>query len=154
MHAIDTTLESLAITLPTVAKPAANYLSTVIEGNQLFISGQLPIKDGALAYTGKVDGDAMIPTAQEAARWCGINLLAQIKDACDGEWERFGRLLKLGVFVNAPSGFTKAHLVANGVSDLLVEVLGKQGEHGRSAVCVSELPLGAMVEVDAIACMK
>lgn len=151
---IEQALSKAGIELPTPIAPAANYVSYVVQGGIVMVSGQLPMEKGVLKYTGKVTGDEGIAEAQEAARLCGVNLLAQLRQACGGDWTRFERAVKLTVFVNAPSGFTKAHLVANGVSDFLVQILGENGRHARSAMAVAELPLGALVEVEAIFALK
>lgn len=148
MHAVNKRLEDMDINLPAVSAPAANYVTFVAHGGQLFISGQLPMGDGALTHTGQVTD---VTEGQAAARQCAINVLAQINAALEGDWNRLERMMRLGVFVNAPQGFTDAHLVANGASDLIVAVLGEQGKHVRAAVCCSELPLGASVEVEALA---
>lgn len=147
-------LDEQGIILPEPAKPAASYEPFVIHGKQVFMSGQLPLLDGKVEYTGQVTSDVMIAEAQAAARLCGINLLAQLRVACGGDWSKFDRALKLNIFVNAPAGFTKAHLVANGVSDFLADILGDAGKHARAAVCVSELPLNAMVEVEGVFALK
>lgn len=147
-------LVELGITLPAAAKPAANYLSYTVNNGVAYISGQLPAEAGALKYTGKVGSDVTVEEAQAAARLCGLHLLAQVKDACGGDWSRLKQFLKLGVFVNGKVGFTEAHVVANGVSDLLVDVLGDKGRHARAAVSVADLPLNAAVEVDAVVALN
>ncbi len=146
-------LKELGIELPAVATPAANYVNYAITQGTLFVSGQLPLLNGTLAYHGKASLSALAQ-AQEAAQLCAINVLAQINDAVQGDWSKLDRVVRLGVFVNAESGFLDAHKVANGASDLIVAVLGDAGRHARAAVSVSELPLGAMVEVDAIVALK
>jgi enamine deaminase RidA (YjgF/YER057c/UK114 family) len=152
--AIENALKTAGITLPTPAKAAANYLPFVVHQGLVQISGQLPMRDGALAYHGKVTSEAMIAEAQAAARLCGVNLLAQLREACGGDWTKFDRALRLGIFINAPAGFHPAPTVANGVSDLMVEILGDKGRHARSTVCVAELPFGAMVEVEGLFALK
>ncbi|MBI1275475.1 RidA family protein [bacterium] len=154
MHAIDSTLAKMGITLPIPTPPAANYVPYVVHGGQVIISGQLPMKDGQLAFTGKVKGDEDIEQAQQAARYCAIGVLAQLKAALGGEWAKLDRCLRLGIFVSAPAGFEKAHLVANGASNLIAEVLGDIGKHARSTICVTELPLGALVEVEGLFAVK
>ena len=151
---IENALKKANITLPTPAKAAANYVPFVVHGGMVHVSGQLPMRDGALAYQGKVTSEAMIAEAQAAARLCGVNLLAQLREACGGDWSRFDRVLRLGVFVNATPGFLAAPTIANGVSDLMVEILGDKGRHARSTVCVAELPFGAMVEVEGLFALK
>lgn len=152
--AIEQALKNEGITLPQAAKPAANYLSYVEHKGLVYISGQLPLEDGKLKYSGKISGDDRLEEAKAAARLCGVNLLAQIKDACGGDWTKFDRLIRLGIFVNSPAGFTNSHLVANGVSDFMAQILGEKGKHARSTVSVAELPLGALVEVECLFALK
>lgn len=147
---IEEKLKTMGIELPAPAAPVANYVGYVVSGGQVIISGQLPLKDGKLAYTGHVGGDVTLEDAQAAARICGINLLAQLKSACGGDWNRVKRCVRLGIFVNSTSEFTDQPKVANGVSDLMVEVLGDIGKHARAAVGVNTLPLGAAVEVEGL----
>ncbi len=153
MSDIENRLNELGIALPQAAAPAANYVPTLISGNQLIISGQLPMQDGALKITGQVGEDLSIEQGVEAARLCAINILAQIKRSLDG-FDRFERLLKLGGFVNAPASFTDHPQVINGASDLMVSVLGDAGRHTRFAVGVAGLPFNAGVEIDALVEIK
>lgn len=146
---INSRLEKLGISLPQAAAPAANYLPYAVSDNLLFTAGQLPLKDGVLAAKGHVGRDLDVAAAQEAARLCAINVLAQAKAAL-GELERIARVVKITVFVASEPTFTEQHLVANGTSNLLVEVLGEAGKHARSAVGVASLPLDAAVEVEAV----
>lgn len=151
MASIEDKLKQLGITLPTAAKPAANYVPYVISGNQVVISGQVPFVNGSLeGQGGKLGADCDVARGQEIARICGINILAQLKAACDGDLEKVKRCVRLGVFVNATDDFKDHSAVANGVSDFMVEVFGKKGEHARAAVGVSSLPFGVAVEVDAV----
>lgn len=143
-------LNELGITLPTPPAPVASYVPFAICGNQVFISGQIPLKDGKLSFVGKVGADIQLKDAQDAAKLCAINLLAQLNAACDGNLERVRRCLKLGVFVNAAPDFARQSEVANGASDLMVAVFGDAGRHTRAAVGVASLPLGVAVEVDAV----
>ena len=138
------------IQLPTPASPAANYVPWVVSGNLVFISGQLPILDGALQYSGRVGRDMTIDDGQAAARLCALNLLAQLKAACDGDLDRVVRCVKVGAFVSADSDFGDQPAVINGASDLIVDALGDAGKHARFAVAAPSLPLGAPVEVGAI----
>jgi len=119
-------------------------------GRHLFLSGQLPMRDGQLVATGPVGGDGgpTLAEAQEAAEYCALNAIAQIDAALKGDWLRLRRFVRLGVFVAGGPGFTDHHLVANGASELIGKVFGDQGQHARSAVGVPALPLGASVEVD------
>lgn len=142
-------LEALGIEIPDVAAPAANYLPYTKTGNLVFTSGQLPFVDGALAHTGKVGGELSIEDGQDAARLCAINVLAVAKAAL-GDLENIKQIVKITIFVSSTPDFTSQHLVGNGASDFLAEVLGDAGRHARSAVGMPCLPLNAPVEVEAI----
>lgn len=143
-------LNSMGITLPTPAAPVANYVGFVKSGNAVFISGQLPLEDGKLKFVGKVGSEVLDEDAKAAAKLCAINLLAQLKVACEGNLDRVVRCVKLGIFVNGDANFTNHPAVANGASDLIAEVFGDAGKHARAAVGSGSLPLGVSVEVDAI----
>lgn len=150
MANIKENLQKLGITLPTPAAPVANYVGFVKSGNQVIISGQLPLIDGKLEAIGKVPSQISENEATAAARTCGINILAQLNAACDGDLERVVKCVKLGIFVNGDPEFTNHPKVANGASDLMVEVFGDKGKHARAAVGSGSLPLGAAIEIDAI----
>lgn len=145
---IDTKLAELGLALPAAAAPVAAYVPTVEVGGLLHLSGQLPFDDGVL-MTGRVGKDRDLAFAQKAAARCALMLIAQIKQALGG-LERVERIVKLGVFVNSAPDFTDQAKVANGASELLVALFGEAGKHARSAVGVAVLPLGAVVEIDAI----
>lgn len=141
-------LSELGITLPEPMKAVANYVPFVISGNQLYVSGQVSA-DAEGRVTGRL-GDTMdLPAGQNAARMCGINLIAQCKAAV-GDLSKVKRVVKLGGFVNSHPLFTDIPQVINGCSDLMVEVFGDQGRHARSAVACPTLPLGVAVEIDGI----
>ena len=142
-------LAELGITLPDAAAPAANYVPFVKAGNQLFISGQLPMDSGALAVTGKLGEGLQVEDGQKAAKLCAINLLAQAKSAT-GDLDKVIRLVKIVGFVNSTGDFTDQPQVINGASDFLVEAMGDSGRHARSAVSAASLPFGAAVEIEAI----
>lgn len=142
-------LAELGITLPEPALAVANYVPFVQSGALLHISGQLS-NDASGGIKGTVGDDVSPEQAQAAARLCGINLLAQISAALDGDLDRVVRIVKLGGFVQAAGDFIAIPAVINGCSDLMVEVFGDKGRHARSAVGVYKLPLGFAVEVDAI----
>ncbi|MEM1288094.1 MAG: RidA family protein [Pseudomonadota bacterium] len=148
---IEQRLSDLGVNLPEAAAPAANYVPFVRTGNQLFVSGQVPfLPDGSLHGPGKL-GDTMdVEAGQTAAKMCAIGVLAQAKVALNGDWTRLTRLVKIVGFVNATLEFTDHPKVVNGASDFLVDVLGDQGKHARSAVGVASLPFGVPVEVEAI----
>lgn len=149
MNTIESRLEELGIVLPVAATPAANYVSYVLTGNLLHLSGQLPMENGKLAVTGLVGKDVDVPGARRAAELCAINLLAQAQAAL-GDLTRIKRIVKIQGFVASTPDFIEQHLVINGASDLLVAVLGDAGRHARAAVGMAALPLNAAVEIDAI----
>lgn len=149
-NVIEKKLAELGIVLPVSSTPAANYIPFVKTGNLVFISGQVPVKDGKMQDVGKVGAEFTIEQAQATARLCGLNLLSHLKAACDGDLSRVKKCVKLGIFVNSAPGFTDQPKVANGVSDLMVSVFGEAGKHARAAVGVNELPFGVAVEVDGI----
>ena len=148
---IEAKLAELGISLPEAAAPVASYQPLVISGDTAYISGQLPFVDGKLV-TGKLGSDVSLEKGQEAARACGLMILAQLKAA--GLLERVEKVVKLGGFVASTSDFTDQPKVVNGTSDLMFEVFGDAGRHARSAVGVPVLPLDAAVEVDAIVALR
>ena len=147
MNAIDMKLKELGIVLPKPMAPVANYVPWVKTGRLVFIAGQLPMQDGKLQYQGPVKSDG---EGAKAAQLCGINLIAQLREACDGDLSKVTRIVKLVGFVDAAGGLASIPAVVNGASDLMVEVFGEAGKHARSSVGVAALPLGAAVEVEAI----
>ncbi|SDE33801.1 MULTISPECIES: RidA family protein [Kordiimonas] len=147
---IEARLNELGIDLPTPVAPVANYVPFVRSGNLVSISGQIPMQDGKLAFEGKVGDPVSEDDAKAAARLCGINLIAQMKAACDGDLDRVVRVVKLGGFVNCTDGFGGQPQIINAASDLMVEVFGDKGRHSRSAVGVNALPLNVPVEIDAL----
>ncbi|MET1415166.1 RidA family protein [Roseibium sp. HPY-6] len=149
MSTIESRLTDLGVSLPEAAAPAANYVPFVKTGNQLFISGQLPMENGKVQVTGKLGDDLDIEQGKTAARTCAINLLAQAK-AATGDLDKVVRLVKIVGFVNSTAEFTDQPQVINGASDFLVEAMGDAGRHARSAVSAASLPFGAGVEIEAI----
>lgn len=143
-------LSTLGLVLPQAAAPLANYVPFVRSGSLISVSGQLPMLDGALAYTGKVGADVDLETAQAAAKLCGVNIIAQLNRALDGDLERVTRIIKLGGFVNCVDGYGDQPKVINAASDLMFDVFAEKGRHSRSAVGVSGLPFNAAVEIDAL----
>lgn len=141
-------LEALGLTLPPAPEAAAAYKPWAAAGNLVMTAGQLPVVDGGLPQTGKVGGEVTLAEAEKLARQAAVNILAQAKDAA-GELSRV-RVVKLTCFVASTPDFTQQHLVANGASELLAEVLGEDGRHARSAVGVPVLPLDSPVEVEAV----
>ncbi|CAN7426857.1 RidA family protein [Rhizobium sp. LjRoot30] len=148
--AIESRLKELGITLPQAAAPAANYVPYTISGNLLYLSGQLPIEGGKIAVTGLLGQDVDVAAGSRAAELCAINILSQAKAALGGDLGRIVRILKLNGFVASVPTFTEQHLVINGASNLLANVLGDAGKHARAAVGMAALPLNAAVEIDAV----
>ena len=142
-------LADLGLTLPSVAAPLAAYVPAVQSGNYVYVSGQLPLVEGKLPQVGKVGAEVTAEQGTELARICALNALAAI-DALVG-LGRIVKIVKVTGFVASAPGFTGQPAVVNGASNLFGDVLGEQGRHARSAVGVSELPLGAPVEVEVIA---
>jgi len=149
---IEARLKELGITLPAPAAPVAAYVPVVVAGGLAHISGQLPFVDGALV-TGRLGEDVSLERGAEAARACGLMILAQAKAAL-GSLDRVERVVKLGAFVSSTASFTDQPKVANGASELMAEIFGDAGRHARSAVGVPVLPLNAAVEVDAILAVR
>lgn len=144
-------LQELGITLPDPPRPVASYVPFTKGGDLVFISGQIAFEDGALAHTGLVGRDVTLEDAAADARVCAVNVLAQLRAAAGGTLDNIRRIVKLTVFVASSEGFHAQPAVANGASDLMVDVFGEAGRHARSAVGVAVLPLHATVEVEAIA---
>lgn len=145
------TLKKLGLTLPEAAAPVANYVPFVRSGTQVFISGQIS-KIGDHAIGGRLGEGLTVEQGQEAAKLSGLNLIAQMKAACDGDLSRLVRVVKLGGFVQATPNATQADIpkIINGCSDLMVEVFGDAGRHARFAVSAPSLPLDVAVEIDAV----
>ncbi len=149
---IDEKIKSLGIKLPIPPSPAGSYIPVVRSGNLLYVSGQIPMEDGKVAFTGKVS-DANIETAQKSARICAINILAQLKKEL-GDLEKISKIVRISGFVNSVPEFTQQPKIINAASDLFYEIFGECGKHSRIAVGVSSLPLNSMTEIDAIVEMK
>ncbi|HET6468538.1 MAG TPA: RidA family protein [Geminicoccaceae bacterium] len=147
---IERRLAELGITLPEAAAPAANYVPWRVHGDQIIVSGQLPMEQGRVAVRGKLGAGVSLEEGQRAARLCALNLLAQVRAACNGEIRRPVRCLRLGAFVAATPEFQDHPKVVNGASDLMVEVMGDGGRHARFAVGVASLPFDAAVEIDGL----
>lgn len=152
VKSIDKRLYDMGIILPGPAAPVASYVATVEHGGLLHISGQLPFVDGQIVK-GRLGESVTLDDGVNAARACGIMILAQAKAAL-GSLERVERVVKLGGFVNSTGDFVDQPKVVNGASDLMMAVFGENGRHARSAVGVPVLPLGAAVEVDAILAVR
>lgn len=156
MSTIDTRLSDIitkhGLTLPQPAAPVANYVPFVVSGNLVFISGQISVSAEGEIMQGKFGENLSVEQGQAAARLCGLNLIAQMKAACDGDLSRVKRVVKLGGFVNSVVGASDMAVpqIINGCSDLLVDVFGDAGRHARFAVAAPTLPRDCAVEIDAI----
>lgn len=142
-------LRELGIDLPKAPEPVAEYVPAVRTGNLVFVSGQLPVRDGDLRFEGKVGSDLTVEEAKEAAELAAVNALAIVRAEL-GSLDRVRRVVRMVAHVNSADGFTEQHLVANGASELLGELFGKRGRHSRLALGAPELPLDAAVELDTI----
>jgi len=145
---IEEKLAELGIKLPAPPTPAGSYIPVVKTDNLLFISGQIPMEDGKVVFTGKVS-DNNIETAQKSAKICAINILAQIKKEVK-DLDKVSRIVRLSGFVNSDPSFFQHPKVINAASDLIFEIFGEKGKHSRIAVGVASLPLNSMTEIDAI----
>ena len=146
---IEEKLKSLNITLPTPPKPAGAYIPVVRSQQMVYVSGQIPIEEGKVAFKGKVPSTQSLEQAQKAAKLCIINALAQLKNEL-GSLDKIARIVRVSGFVNSEPDFTEQPKVINAASDLLFEVFGEKGQHSRIAIGVASLPLGSTVEIDVI----
>jgi enamine deaminase RidA (YjgF/YER057c/UK114 family) len=146
---IEEKLKELNITLPNPPKPAGSYIPVVASGNSVFVSGQIPMQDGKVVFTGKVPTERSVEEAQKAARLCAINILAQLK-ANLGSLDKITRIVRVSGFVNSTPEFTEHPKVINAASDLFFEIFGENGRHSRIAIGASSLPLNSTVEIDAV----
>jgi enamine deaminase RidA (YjgF/YER057c/UK114 family) len=149
---IEEKIKSMGIKLSIPPNPAGSYVPIVKTGKLLYVSGQIPMEDGKVVFTGKVS-DANIETAQKAAITCAINILAQLKKEL-GDLEKISKIVRLSGFVNSVPEFTQHPKVINAASDLFFDIFGESGKHSRIAVGVSSLPLNSMTEIDAIVEIK
>lgn len=147
---VEARLKELNLVLPTPPAPVASYVPFVVSGKQVYISGQVTLTPEGLKYVGTVGKELSLEDGKAAARLCGLNVIAQAKAACGGDLERVKRIVKVTVFVNAIPGFGQHPEVANGASDLFVEVFGDKGKHARAAVGAGSLPRNVATEVEAI----
>jgi enamine deaminase RidA (YjgF/YER057c/UK114 family) len=146
---VEERLQALGIELPAAPRPVASYVPAVEAGELLFISGQLPFRDGVLLHTGRVPDRVAVEAAQEAARQCVINALAVVYEQL-GTLDRVARVVRLSGYVASSPDFYQQPAVINGASDLLEAIFGTAGKHSRIAVGVASLPLNAPVELDLI----
>lgn len=152
MGLIEQNLQRLGIVLPPAPKPVAAYVPfTRSRAGIVFVSGQLPFQDGKLVSLGAAPQAATLEAATAAARQCAINAMAVLKDACAGDLDQVSQILRIGVFVLSADGFDGQPKIANGASELLLQVFGEAGRHARAAVGVNALPLHATVELELVA---
>ena len=143
-------IKKLNIILPEAKAPVGSYVATKIIGNLLYVSGQISIDANGELIKGKVGKDLTTEEAYKAAQRCGLSIVAQVKNACDGELSKVKSCIKLTGFVNSTEDFIEQPKVINGASDLIASIFGDAGMHTRAAVSTNSLPLGVSVEVDAI----
>ena len=147
---IEDSLKKLNIQLPTAPDPVGSYVASKISENLIFISGQVPFDSSGNLVKGKVGKELNLEQAQNSAKLCALNILAQLKKVCSGNLDKVKGCVKITGYVNSTDDFTDQPKVINGASDLISEVFGEIGKHTRAAVSVNSLPLGVPVEVDAI----
>ena len=143
-------IKELQIKLPEAKPPVGSYVATKIVGNLLYISGQISISENGELIKGKIGKDVSVEEGYKAAERCGLSIVAQVKNACDGDLSKVKSCIKLTGFVNSTEDFTEQPKVINGASDLIASIFGDAGMHTRAAVSTNSLPLGVSVEVDAI----
>jgi len=143
-------LKKLGIVIPDAPAPLANYKPYSISGKQIFISGQLPIKNNKLKFIGKLGKEITKKEAIDAAQICIINIVAQLKNACSGNLNKVKSCLKLNVYLNSSNKYANNADVVNSASSMLVKIFGKKGKHARSTVGVNSLPMDSVLEIDAI----
>ena len=143
-------LKKLNITLPEAKAPAGNYVATKVIGKLLYISGQISINEKGELIEGKVGKDLNTDMAYQAAKRCGLSIITQAKNACNGDLSKIKSCVKLTGFVNSTDEFIEQPKVINGASDLMASIFGEVGMHTRAAVSTNSLPLGVAVEIDAI----
>ena len=147
---LESRLAEMNLVLPELGAAAGSFVGCKKSGNLLFISGQLPLKNGRPTLVGRLGEDVTVERGYEAAQQCALNVLAQIKAAIDGRWDRVAQVVRLGGFVRCTPDFADAPKVVNGASDLFVSLFGAAGAHARAAVGVSSLPMNVAVEIEAV----
>tara|TARA_B110000971_G_scaffold156350_1_gene159719 strand:- start:3844 stop:4305 length:462 start_codon:yes stop_codon:yes gene_type:complete len=147
---IEENLKKQNIKLPTAPKPVGAYVAYRKAANLVFISGQISLRPSGELIKGKIGADLTLNQGQEAAQVCAINILSQIKSACDGDLNKVKNCIKITGFVNSSDDFVDQPKVINGASELMVKLFEEKGVHSRAAVSVNSLPLGAAVEIEAI----
>ncbi len=150
MSLIEDKLKKLNIILPEPKAPVGAYVATKVVGKLLFISGQVSIDKNTKLITGKIGKDLNLDEGYEAAKRCGLSIVAHVKNACGGDLDKIKTCVKLTGYVNSTDDFKDQPKIINGASDIISKIFDDKGEHTRAAVSVNSLPLGVAVEVDAI----
>jgi enamine deaminase RidA (YjgF/YER057c/UK114 family) len=150
MSKIAARLKELGVELPGSNPPAGNYVPYVKTGNLVYVAGQTCKWNGVMQVEGKLGKEVSVEQGQKASRFCLLNVLLQLKNACEGDLDRVKRVVKMNVYINCAPDFYQLPQVGNGASDLLIEIFGDKGRHARSAVGAHSLPLNSAVEIDAI----
>ena len=154
MHIFEENIKKLDLKIPDLPSPLANYVPYKVSDNTVYVSGQGPVIDGKIIYSGKVGNEISQEEGVKAAELCCINIIAALKSSINGDWNRLDSFLKLGGFVNCDNDFIDQPKIINGASDLLVNIFGDKGKHSRFAVGSNALPLNISVEIDAIVKIK
>ena len=154
MHIFEENIKKLDLKIPDLPSPLANYVPYKVSDNTVYVSGQGPVIDGKIIYSGKVGNEISQEEGVKAAELCCINIIAALKSSINGDWNRLDTFLKLGGFVNCNNDFSDQPKIINGASDLLVNIFGDKGRHSRFAVGSNALPHNISVEIDAIIKIK
>ena len=150
MHIFEENIKNLGLNIPDIPKALANYVPYKIVGKTMYVSGQAPLQNGEFIYRGKVGSDVTIEDGIKAAELCCINIIANVKNGLEGDWDRLESFVKLNGFVNCQDNFMDQPKIINPASETLALIFGDKGKHSRAAVSTNSLPLGVPVEIDAI----
>ena len=154
MHVFEKNIKDLGLIISEPPVAVANYVPFKVIDNLVYVSGQAPIKNGKIIYTGKVGDNVSEEDGILAAELCCLNIIAALRKSINGDWDRLENFVKLGGFVNCKDNYTNQPKIINGASDLLVNIFGEQGKHTRFAVGSNSLPMNIAVEIDAIIKIK